>query len=69
VLSNYPILIVLIFGLANLFAADKDVYKSVKEKELYEIKHNRELEKWKQFIFCKKEGFSKEEAQKLTDLY
>jgi VIT1/CCC1 family predicted Fe2+/Mn2+ transporter len=82
-LNNYPILIVLIFGLANLFAdafsmatgnvlsifADKDVYKAEKNKELYEIRNNSHFEKKETIYILQKRGFSKEDAEKLTALY
>jgi VIT1/CCC1 family predicted Fe2+/Mn2+ transporter len=82
-LSNYPVLVVLIFGLANLFAdsfsmatgnvlsifADKDVYRAEKNKELYEIKHNPEMEKMETVYLLQSKGFSKQEAEKITELY
>ncbi len=82
-LSQYPVLIVLIFGFANLMAdafsmgvgnilsifADKDVYNTEKDKELYEIKHNPESEKNETIYILKKQGFAQEEAEKITALY
>ena len=58
-INQFPVVIVLIFGFANLLAdafsmglgnvlsilADKDVYKTERDKELYEIKNNPEFEK------------------------
>lgn len=82
-LSNYPVFIVLIFGLANLFAdafsmgmgsvlsilSDRDVYKSEKEKEIYEIRNNTSAEKAETIFILKKQGFSDENAKKITELY
>lgn len=82
-LAQYPVFIVLIFGFANLLAdafsmglsnvlsifADKDVYRAEKEKELYEIKHNPQAEKMETIYILKKKGFSKDQAEKITELY
>lgn len=82
-LSNYPVLIVLILGLANLFAdafsmgvgnvlsilADRDVYNTQKDKELHEIKNNREDELAETIFILKKQGFSDEDANKMANLY
>jgi VIT1/CCC1 family predicted Fe2+/Mn2+ transporter len=82
-LNSYPVLIVIIIGLANLFAdgfsmatgnvlsifADKDVYRAEKEKELYEIKINPNSERAETVFILQKHGFKKEDAEKITDLY
>ena len=82
-LSQYPVLIVLILGLANLLAdafsmgmgdilsnlAERDVYKTQKGKELYEIKHHKEAEKSETIYILKNHGFTEENARKITDLY
>jgi VIT1/CCC1 family predicted Fe2+/Mn2+ transporter len=81
--SQYPVVIVLIFGFANLLAdafsmgvgnvlsvlSDKDVYKTERDKELYEIKNNPEFEKKETIYILKKKGFSEEDARKITELY
>ncbi len=83
VLSQYPVVIVLIFGFANLLAdafsmamgnvlsilTDKDVYRAEKNKEAYEIKHNTELERMETIYILQKKGFTKEQAKKITALY
>ena len=82
-LSQYPVLVVLVLGLANLLAdafsmgasnflsilADKDVYKKEKDKEIYEIRNNPKMERAETIFILKKKGFSKEEAEKITELY
>lgn len=82
-LNNYPVFIVLIFGLANLFAdafsmgvgntlsilADRDVYKTEKEKELYEIKNNTEAEIRETEFILKKQGYTEVDAKKMAGLY
>lgn len=82
-INQYPVIIVLIFGFANLTAdafsmglgnvlsifADKDVYKTEKDKELYEIRNNPEFEKKETIYILKKRGFSEDEAKKITELY
>lgn len=83
VLSQTSIIVVLVFGFANLFAdafsmgvgnvlsilADKDVYKTERDKELYEIKNNKEFEEMETLFILQKKGFTKDQAQKITDLY
>jgi VIT1/CCC1 family predicted Fe2+/Mn2+ transporter len=75
-------LTVLLFGLANLFAdslsmglgsflslrAERDVYKSIKNREAKEIKENTEFEREETIEILNKEGFSKEDARKMTGL-
>ncbi len=82
-INQYPIIIVLIFGFANLMAdafsmglgnilsifADKDVYRTEKGKELFEIRNNPEFEKKETIYILKKRGFTEEEAKKITELY
>lgn len=78
-----PALIVLLFGLANLFAdaismalgnflslrAEKDVYRSEQAKELHEIRHNPKMEKLETVAILQQKGFSKEQSEKLTEIY
>lgn len=75
--------VVLLFGMANLFAdaasmglgnflsirADKDVYKTHEDKERYEIRHDPESEKAETIQILSDNGFSKEDAQTLTQIY
>lgn len=82
-LTEYPVLIVLALGFANLLAdafsmgmgnvlsilADRDVYKAEKNKEIYEINNNTEMEKRETIYLLQKQGFSKTDAVKITDLY
>ncbi len=82
-LSQTSIIVVLVFGFANLFAdafsmgagnvlsilADKDVYKTERDKELYEIKNNKELEEMETLFILQKKGFTRDQAQKITELY
>jgi len=82
-ISQYPVIIVLIFGFANLLAdafsmgmgnvlsifADKDVYKTERDKELYEIKNNPEFEKKETIYILRKKGFTEDQAKKITELY
>lgn len=82
-INQYPVIIVLIFGFANLLAdafsmglgnvlsilADKDVYKTERDKELYEIKNNPEFEKKETIYILKKKGFTQSQAKKITELY
>lgn len=82
-LSQTSIIVVLVFGFANLFAdafsmgvgnalsilADKDVYKKERDKELYEIKNNKEFEEMETLFILQKKGFTKDQAQKITELY
>lgn len=82
-INQYPVVIVLIFGFANLLAdafsmgmgnvlsifADKDVYKTERDKELYEIKNNPEFEKKETIYILKKKGFTEDQAKQITELY
>lgn len=79
----YPILTVLLFGLANLFAdgasmglgnflslrSEKDVYRTHQKKELYEIRNHPESEKEETMEILEQKGFSKQQAKQLTELY
>src|SRR3990167_976848 len=82
-INQFPVVIVLIFGFANLLAdafsmglgnvlsilADKDVYKTERDKELYEIKNNPEFEKKETIYILKKKGFTDNQAEKITEIY
>jgi VIT1/CCC1 family predicted Fe2+/Mn2+ transporter len=77
------VITVLIFGLANLFAdgvsmslgnflsirADKDIYKKNKEKERDEIRKSKDFELSETALLLETKGFTKDQAQKITELY
>lgn len=81
--SNLSVLTLFLFGFANLFAdavsmalgnfmsvrADQDVYRSAKEKELYEIENEPEMEKLETEFILKQKGFSEKDAKTLTEIY
>lgn len=81
--ASCGLLTVLLFGLANLFAdgasmglgsflsvrAQKFVYKNEEKKERYEVAHHLDQERQRTVFLLQKEGFSLEEAKKLTDIY
>lgn len=78
-----PLLSVLLFGLANLFAdgvsmglgnflsirSDKDLYKTEKEKEHHEITNNEPMEGKETEHILKAKGFSDADASQITKLY
>ncbi len=78
-----PVLAVLVFGFANLFAdsismglgnflsirSEKDVYKKEKARELSEIRKNPHLEKEETMLILKHNGFTDEQAKNLTEIY
>ncbi len=78
-----PMLSVLLFGFANLFAdatsmglgnflsvrADQDVYKKERRKERHEIEHNTDFEKAETQHMLVAKGFAPEQAEKLTSIY
>lgn len=79
----YPMLTVLLFGLANLFAdgtsmglgnflslrSEKDVYKTHQKRELSEIRNHKESEKEETIEILIQKGFSKKHAEELTNIY
>lgn len=81
--SAVPVVSVLLFGLANLFAdgvsmslgsflsirADQDVYRNEKEKELHEIKHSRGSEFEETIEILKRRNFSESDARAIAKLY
>jgi VIT1/CCC1 family predicted Fe2+/Mn2+ transporter len=83
VASQLPILTVLLFGFANLFAdgvsmalgnmlsirSEQDVYRTEKNKESYEIVHNTELERLESIEILRKKGFSQKQAEDLIAIY
>ncbi len=81
--TQLSFLVVLLFGLANLFAdgvsmglgnflsirSEKDLYGSARGKELNEIRVNPEMEYQETVTIMMQKGFSEEEATKLADIY
>lgn len=81
--SNLPLLAILLFGFANLFAdglsmglgnflslrSEQDRYRSEKEKELREIKQNPKQEREETIHILMKRGYSRQDAEELTSLY
>jgi vacuolar iron transporter family protein len=81
--SPFPLLTVLLFGSANLFAdglsmglgnfislrSEKDLYQTEKKKELEDIKNQTELEKSRTISLLLERGFNKKQATELTNLY
>lgn len=78
-----PVFSVLIFGFANLFAdgvsmalgnllstrSEQDVYANEKGKEMYEIKHNTEMERIESVQILITRGFTKPQAEQLVAIY
>lgn len=81
--SPYPIVTVLLFGAANLFAdgismglgnfismrSEQDLYQSEKQKELRDIKKRPTFEKKRTFSILMERGFDKRQASELTQIY
>jgi len=81
--AEFSIMIVLLFGLANLIAdassmglgnilsilADKDVYRNHRQKELQEIKNNPKQEMRETLYILQQKGYSKKDAQTMAALY
>ncbi len=82
-MSAIPVVSVLLFGLANLFAdglsmalgsflslhADQDVYKSEKSREHHEIIHDPENEFEETIEILKRKQFSQKDAVMLASIY
>ncbi|MEN8251994.1 MAG: VIT1/CCC1 transporter family protein [Patescibacteria group bacterium] len=78
-----PVTVVLIFGLANLFAdgfsmgvgdflssrAEKKLFEKEKQKESKEIIENEEFEYDETVLILRENGFSDEDANALADIY
>lgn len=83
VAGQLPFLAVLLFGFANLFAdgvsmalgnfmsirSEKDVYKTEKNKETYEIVYNTEMERKESIEILHRKGFSRKQAEDLVAIY
>ncbi len=78
-----PLISVILFGLANLFAdgvsmalgnflsirSDKDLYRTEKDKEHHEIIHNERMEQSETEHILVNKGFSADQAREITALY
>ncbi|MEK7166502.1 MAG: VIT1/CCC1 transporter family protein [Patescibacteria group bacterium] len=81
--SNLPLATVLLFGFANLAAdgvsmslgnflstnSEKDIYRTIKEKERGEIKKNPHFETEESIQILIKKGFSPNQAKNLVEIY
>lgn len=81
--TQLSFLVVLLFGLANLFAdgvsmglgnflsvrSDQDLYKQARAKEMHEIAHNTEQEYQETITILMQKGFSEADATTIADLY
>lgn len=81
--GSYPILIVLLFGLANLVAdgasmglsnflslrSEQDLYELERNKELHEIESNFKMEFEETIEILESKGYSQKDAQALATLY
>ncbi|KAB7615735.1 GMP synthase [Amylibacter sp. SFDW26] len=73
---------VLLFGLANLFAdaaamglgeflsarSERDLYYSIREKEIYEIEHNTTMERIETLEILEEKGISSDDARAMADI-
>jgi VIT1/CCC1 family predicted Fe2+/Mn2+ transporter len=81
--TQLSFLIVLLFGLANLFAdaasmalgnllsvrSEKDIYHMLRQREREELRNNPEHEKQETLTILQQKGFSPEDAETLTSIY
>ena len=81
--TTYPLVIVLLFGLANLIAdgasmglsnflslrSEKDLYDMERKKEMYEIKNHPKLEREESIEILIDKGFDKNDAESIVSLY
>lgn len=81
--TQLSFVIVLLFGLANLFAdaasmglgnflsvkSEQDLYKNARRKELYEIQNNTDMEYEETVTIMLQKGFTREQAVTLADIY
>ena len=82
-LSSLPLVSVVLFGLANLFAdgtsmglsnflslrSEKDLYRTQRHKELHEVRTNPQIEKEETEEILMTRGFTKKQAEEITALY
>lgn len=81
--ATLPVITVLLFGFANLFAdavsmalgnfissrSEHDVYKTQKHREAQEIQLHPDMEKEESLAILQGKGFSRDQARKLVDIY
>ncbi len=81
--AGLPLMAVLLFGFANLFAdgasmalgnflstrSEQDVYAGIKAKEMHEIDHNPSIEKEESIEILIRKGFSEKQAEQLVSIY
>ena len=81
--TQLSFVVVLLFGLANLFAdaasmglgnflsvrSEQDLYKAARAKEVYEVQHNPEMEYEETITLMMQKGFSEEDSRTLADIY
>lgn len=81
--NQYPVVIVLLFGLANLAAdgasmglsnflslrSEQDFYNLERNKEIHEIRNNTNFEEAETIEILRAKGFSDDDAQILTEIY
>lgn len=81
--TQLSFLVVLLFGLANLFAdatsmglgnflsvrSEKDVYNAARAKESHEMTHNTEMEYQETISILMSKGYNETDATALADLY
>ena len=81
--TTYPVIIVLLFGMANLAAdgasmglsnflslrSEKDLYRMERNKEMYEIKNHPELEREESIEILMNKGFGTKDAELIISLY
>lgn len=81
--TQLSFLVVLLFGLSNLFAdgvsmglgnflsvkSDQDLYKASRDKETEEVRNNAQMEYEETITIMMQKGFSEAEATTLADIY
>jgi len=81
--TTYPLVVVILFGLANLAAdgasmglssflslrSEKDLYDLERKKEVYEIANHPKLEREESIAILMNKGFSKADAESIVSLY
>ena len=81
--TQLSFLVVLLFGLANLFAdaasmglgnflsvrSEKDLYKAARDKETTEVRENSEMEFEETITIMMQKGFTAEQARELATIY
>lgn len=82
-MTALPVLAVLLFGFANLFAdgasmglgnflstrSEQDLYSKEEKKERHEVRTNTAMEKEESIAIFKQKGFTNEQAKQLVEIY